>query len=110
MADFLPLEAFLPEPGYQLLPFDFTLLDSGEYLLVNLSGEHLRLQPETFHAFTGKLLTTNSDQYWNLKAKQFLLDSSDGGLAEALLASKYRTKKSFLDGFTKLHHCCLIKL
>jgi len=103
MADFLPLEAFLPEPGYQLLPFDFTRLDSGEYLLVNMSGEYLRLPPETFHAFTGKLLTTTSDQYWNLKAKQFLLDSSDGGLAEELLASKYRTKKSFLDGFTKLH-------
>jgi uncharacterized protein len=103
MADFLSLGAFLPKPGYQLLPFDFTQLESGEYLLVNLSGEHLTLQKATFDAFTKKQLTPDSDQYWNLKAKQFLLDSYDKKISEDLLASKYRTKKAFLDGFTKLH-------
>ncbi len=52
---------------------------------------------------TKKLLTPRDDYFWNLKAKQFIKDSSDGGIPEDLLAAKYRTKKSFLDGFTKLH-------
>jgi len=103
MADFKLRNAFLPEPGYQFLPFNFTRLDSGDYLLVNLTGEFLQLSAKIFHAFTKKLLTVNVDQYWNLKAKQFLTDSSDSGTPEELLAAKYRTKKSFLDGFTKLH-------
>jgi len=103
MADFLPLGAFLPELGYQLLPFDFSRLESGEYLLVNLSGEHLILQKAIFDAFTKKRLTADSNHYWDLKAKQFLIDSYDKETSEILLASKYRTKKAFLDGFTKLH-------
>lgn len=103
MADFKLRNAFLPEPGYQFLTFNFTRLDSGDYLLVNLTGEFLQLSAKIFHAFTKKLLTVNVDQYWNLKAKQFLTDSSDSGTPEELLAAKYRTKKSFLDGFTKLH-------
>ena len=103
MAEFMPLDAFLPESGYRILPFDFSCLDSGDYLLVNLTGEFLRLPATTFHDFTKKRLTANTDPYWNLKAKQFLTDSTDSGTAEELLAAKYRTKKSFLDGFTKLH-------
>ncbi|NTU72798.1 His-Xaa-Ser system radical SAM maturase HxsB [Candidatus Roizmanbacteria bacterium] len=103
MAIFFPLESFLPETGYDLLPFDFTRLDSGEYLLINLSGEFLRLEADIFEAFTRKVLTPNSNQYWNLNAKHFLRDSSNKGTSEELLASKYRTKKSFIEGFTKLH-------
>lgn len=103
MADFLPLGAFLPKPGYQLLPFDFTRLETGNYLLVNLSGEYLILQKDTFDKFRNKQLKADSDQYWNLKAKQFLIDSYDNETSEKLLAAKYRTKKAFLDGFTKLH-------
>lgn len=99
----MPLNSFYPEPGYQFLPFDFIRLDSGDYLLVNLIGEFLQLPATIFDAFIKKELLVNVDQYWNLKAKQFLTDSSDGGVHEELLAAKYRTKKSFLEGFTKLH-------
>lgn len=103
MPEFMPLNSFYPEPGYQFLPFDFTRMGSGDYLLVNLTGEFLQLPATIFDAFIKKQLTVNLDQYWNLKAKQFLTDSSDRGALEELLAAKYRTKKSFLDGFTKLH-------
>lgn len=103
MADFMPLDAFLPEQDYRLLPFDFTRLDSGQYLLVNLTGEFVQLPAAEFNDFVKKLLPINSDHYWNLKAKQFLTDTAQSGVSENLLTSKYRTKKSFLDGFTKLH-------
>lgn len=103
MAAFLPLDTFLPNLGYHFFPFDFARLESGEYLLVNLTGEYLILPKETFDAFVKKQLTVYSDQYWNLKAKQFLYDSCDKETSELLLRTKYRTKKAFLDGFTKLH-------
>ncbi len=43
-----------------------------------------------------------SDLYLRLRARQFLFDDRSSPLLD-LLATKYRTKKSFLDGFTKLH-------
>src|SRR5207253_1584339 len=45
---------------------------------------------------------TDSPTYCDLKAKHFLADG-DPALPIAMLALKYRTKRSFLAGFTKLH-------
>src|SRR3954465_14887268 len=88
--------------GYQLLPFRFMRWPDGDVLMTNEAGEHLFLDAETFTALHQQQLQGSSDAYKNLKAKQFLTDS-DPRLAIQLLATKVRTKKAFLEGFTKLH-------
>jgi His-Xaa-Ser system radical SAM maturase HxsB len=96
-------EYYLPSKAkYSLLPFRFDRRGSGEYLLVNDVGEYVVLPPDEFHQFASHDLAPVSPFYARLKAKHFLSDSSSSALLETL-ASKYRTKKSFLDGFTKLH-------
>ena len=47
-------------------------------------------------------LTRGTELYSTLKAKQFIADTSSSPLLD-LLATKYRTKYSFIEGFTKLH-------
>lgn len=50
----------------------------------------------------GHKLETDSDLYRRLRARQFVFDDQSSPLLD-VLATKYRTKRSFLDGFTKLH-------
>jgi uncharacterized protein len=87
--------------GYSLLPFRFLDFD-GRKLLVNEAGEHHLLDQGSFTAFVSHRLSESDTEYANLKSKHFLFDS-DSDLPVALLATKYRTKKSFLAGFTGLH-------
>lgn len=87
---------------YRLLPFQFMQFDLGRKLLVNEVGEHLLLGDPDFDALIQHRVDQTSDTYFDLKAKHFLFDS-DGRAPFELLAIKYRTKKSFLAGFTKLH-------
>lgn len=101
-ASFDELTHFEPSgKGYQLLPFRFLSLDN-QRVVVNEVGEHYLLSPEDFGQFVRGQLPRSSPVYLDLKAKQFL---ADGGTAVpvALLALKYRTKRRFLAGFTKLH-------
>ena len=91
-----------PSAGYQLLPFRFDRWEDGRYFVSNEVGEFLVLPEQAFRSFVGKTLTPGTPAYFDLKAKQFLIDGSSSAHLD-LLASKYRTKKSFLDGFTKLH-------
>lgn len=88
--------------GYRLLPFRFMRWPGEEVLLVNDAGEFIFLESERFKAFVGHRLSLADPCYLNLKAKHFLLDTPSNVPIE-LLATKYRTKKSFLEGFTKLH-------
>jgi len=73
-----------------------------EVFVVNDVGEHAFLSPSVFQSFAAHALTHTSTAYAELKAKHFLSDSSTSVPIE-LLATKYRTKKSFLEGFVKLH-------
>lgn len=75
---------------------------SDEVLLVNDVGEFIFLESERFQAFVEHRLGFADPRYLDLKAKHFLLDTPSNVPIE-LLATKYRTKKSFLEGFTKLH-------
>jgi len=100
VADFIALNEFLPKGKYSLLPFDFARL-TGDYLLVNLSGEFLRLGETDFFSFVQRELTPQNPCFWDLMAKHFIFFSPEPHYD--LLASKYRTKKAFLEGFTKLH-------
>lgn len=87
---------------YSLLPFRFDRREHGDYLLVNEVGEYVVLPPPQFQSFVSHKLHPEASSYAQLKAKHFLTDQNSSALFEAL-AAKYRTKKSFLDGFTKLH-------
>ena len=87
--------------GYELLPFRFLSLDH-QRVVVNEVGEHYLLSPEHFEQLVRGRLPRNSPVYLDLKAKQFLADTGTE-VPVALLALKYRTKRRFLAGFTKLH-------
>lgn len=91
-----------PASDYKLLPFRFMRFDATKYILVNECGEHIFLDPPAFHEFVTHRLTPNTPAYQDLKAKHFLMDDTSSPLLD-ILATKYRTKKSFLAGFTKLH-------
>jgi uncharacterized protein len=86
---------------YTFLPFRFIDLD-GRTLLVNEVGEYQLLEPDVFAAFVDKTLSPDSTAYEDLKAKHMLLDGRPD-LPVRMLATKYRTKRGFLAGFTKLH-------
>lgn len=102
-SEFYGREVYAAGPaGYQLLPFRFLPFDEQETLLVNEAGEYLFLLHEGFHQFVSHTLSPTSPPYADLKAKHFLADSTSSALLD-VLATKVRTKKSFLYGFTKLH-------
>jgi len=90
--------------AYQLLPFRFERWTDNRYFLANEVGEYLFLPETTFRAFVEHRLSCNDPLYLDLKAKHFLVDAESSAHLE-VLAAKYRTKKSFIDGFTKLHIC-----
>lgn len=100
-ATFQPREAFDPKGPYGLLPFRFMDID-GRKLVVNEAGEHLLLDEETFQKFVRKALRPGDAGYDDLKARQMLLDGPPD-VPLRMLATKYRTKRAFLAGFTRLH-------
>src|SRR5262245_25327041 len=87
---------------YQLLPFRFMRFDDCSLILVNESGENVFLDEATFQDFVGHRLASDTTAYYDLKAKHFVADDQSSPLLD-VLATKYRTKKAFLSGFTKLH-------
>lgn len=87
---------------YRLLPFRFLALDAKREVLVNEVGEHLLVPTGTAQQIVRREVDPHSDLYLRLRARQFLFDNQSSPLLD-VLATKYRTKKSFLDGFTKLH-------
>lgn len=86
---------------FNFLPFRFKRLGNGKVLLTNMVGEYLIVTPEEYRSFTAKKLATGEDLYNALKQRHFLYDDSSDQIE--LLSSKLWTKKSFLQGFTKLH-------
>jgi His-Xaa-Ser system radical SAM maturase HxsB len=102
MSSFQLRDAFLPRDGYRLLPFRFLKIDGRRQLLVNDAGESHFLGDADFTDFVEGRLDVRRNAYADLKAKHFLFDSSSVAPFE-LLVAKYRTKKSFLTGFARLH-------
>lgn len=88
--------------SYSFLPFNFGKRLRGDYLLTNDAGELIVLPEDKFEDFINKELPDSHLLYNKLKYKHFLSDASSSAHLE-LLSAKYHTKKSFLDGFTKLH-------
>ncbi len=74
----------------------------GQELLVNEAGDYLWAEPGTVKALTAHKLPTDTNFYQTLKAQHFLCDRESAPLLD-LLATKYRTKKAFLQQFVTLH-------
>ena len=90
------------DSNYELLPFRFLRLDPDRELMVTDAGEYEIVPRGTVTSVVNNGLDSNSQLYKTLKAKQFLYDRDSAPLL-GVLATKYRTKKSFLNGFAKLH-------
>ena len=91
-----------PNSSYVLLPFRFLRLDHERELLVTDTGEYAVVPRNTVEDLVNNRLEPRSELYKTLKAKQLLYDTDSAPLLD-VLATKYRTKKSFLNGFAKLH-------
>ncbi|MDR0563571.1 MAG: His-Xaa-Ser system radical SAM maturase HxsB [Azoarcus sp.] len=101
-AIYLTQEYFRPSSGYSLMPFRFERLTDELVFISSLAGEYVLLPSHEFENFVQGKLNPISETYQNLLARQILKDDS-GDWGHELLSSKLFTKKSFLDGFTKLH-------
>lgn len=88
--------------GYGLLPFRFLRIEDDRALVVNEAGEFHTLSNAALSQFVAHALPPTSEDFLDLKAKHFLYDN-DSLVPFELLTAKYRSKKSFLDGFTSLH-------
>lgn len=101
-ATFHPRERYQAADTYRFLPFRFLRWSPDEVLVTNDVGELAFLSNDRFTSFVRRDLPPSDPAYRELKSKHFLLDSTSTVPLE-LLATKCRTQKSFLDGFTKLH-------
>lgn len=87
--------------AYTILPYRFMRFGK-EVLLVNEAGEYIFLSENDFSRLRNHLLDIKDEIFLNLKNKHIVTDT-DPILPVYLLATKYRTKKSFLNDFTALH-------
>jgi His-Xaa-Ser system radical SAM maturase HxsB len=90
------------ERPYEVLPFRFMRWSQNEVLLTTDAGEFAFLTASDFMALTEGRLPRDAAPFRQLKAKHILSDTGTP-LPLQLLATKFRTKKAFLEGFTKLH-------
>jgi uncharacterized protein len=101
--DFFDLVRYQPAAGvFGLLPFRFERFRETEYLLTNDLCELAIVEGSVFASLVDKTIDTNSESYLDLRSKYFVTDER-ASVHARVMASKYRTKKSFLDGFAKLH-------
>src|SRR6202050_1092934 len=89
-------------PRYSLLPFRFLRLDQDRELLVTDVGEYAIVPKGTTGDLVNNRVAGGSALDKTLKSKQLIYDTDSAPLFD-VLATKYRTKKSFLNGFAKLH-------
>jgi uncharacterized protein len=101
-ARFRDRSAFLPSPDYRLLPFRFTRLDAGRYVVTNDVGEHLVVTHDELVAFARHQLPVTTKLYRELKARHFLFDD-ESRIALDLLALKYRTRAKPIAELVGLH-------
>lgn len=86
---------------YQLFPFRFKRFNN-KVFVINETGEFIFLSLQQFNRMISYDLDTRTPIFSDLKSKHILTDTSVGPVIN-MLATKYRTKKSFLYNFTSLH-------
>jgi His-Xaa-Ser system radical SAM maturase HxsB len=89
---------------YFLLPFRFHQLTDEKEVIVNEVGDHLVVPVGTVKRIVKKQLDKDldADLYGDLIANFFISETRIPPLID-VIATRYRTKKSFLDNFTTLH-------
>lgn len=102
MSKFLPPEAYAASGVYNLLPFNFTLLEGDSYLATNMAGESIVLDRGDLEAIVERRLTPSHPSYADFRAKHLIAEEGDKSPAE-LLALKVRTRYQRLSHFTNLH-------
>jgi sulfatase maturation enzyme AslB (radical SAM superfamily) len=89
-------------PDYFLLPFRFHKLHEAKEILVNEVGDYLIVPSGTAERIITRQLSRSEELYEDLVANFFISEEKIPPLLN-VLATRYRTKKSFLDNFTALH-------
>lgn len=87
---------------YNLLPFRFIDFEGDEVLIVNDIGEYLFIPKIELSRLIKYELDYQDPLYRKLRSKHFLYDRATKSLLDTYIV-RYRTKKSFLEGFTSLH-------
>ncbi|MBO4664767.1 MAG: His-Xaa-Ser system radical SAM maturase HxsB [Bacteroidaceae bacterium] len=87
--------------SYKLLPFRFTRIGTKE-LIVNEVGDFVFMPFGTVRRLLKGNIDVRSEVYKDLLSKYIVCDEYNGFLQD-VIATRIRTKKSFLDGFTGLH-------
>ncbi|WP_163324843.1 His-Xaa-Ser system radical SAM maturase HxsB [Draconibacterium mangrovi] len=86
---------------YFLLPFKFIDIDDKE-ILVNEVGDYLVVERGTAERIVNREIQNDGKLFYDLHANYFISQSRIPKLIDNL-ATRYRTKKSFLNDFTSLH-------
>lgn len=87
---------------YHLLPFRFHRINSEKEVLVNEVGDFLIVPNGTASRVVNREVHNSEDLYHDLFANFFISDKPIPDLID-VLATRYRTKKSFLNDYTALH-------
>ena len=93
---------FHSHEGYFLLPFRFHPITASREVLVNEVGDWLMCPRGTATRLATHQLAATDPLYSDLLGSFFLSEKPIPDLID-VLATRYRTKKSFLDPFTSLH-------
>lgn len=91
-----------PISGYYLLPFRFHSINRKQEVIVNEIGDYLFVPLGTSHRIVSRNLSPEEPLYQDLIANFFISEVPIPELVE-VLATRYRSRKSFLDDFTSLH-------
>lgn len=87
---------------YYLLPFRFHQINTEKEVIVNEVGDFILVPVGTAQRIATKEIKLEEDIYADLVANFFISEKPIPDLID-VLATRYRTKKSFLDEFTALH-------
>ena len=87
--------------AYPILPYRFMRFGK-EIFVMNEAGEYIFISENDFARLRYYQLDIKDEIFLNLKTRHIVTDT-DPALPIYLLATKYRTKKSFLNDFTALH-------
>jgi hypothetical protein len=92
--------------SYYLLPFRFHRMADQREVLINELGDFMVVQEGTAMRIIQKEITVDTEEdrvlYEDLMAGFIISETPVPDLLE-VMATRYRTKKSFLDHFTSLH-------